>query len=35
MVTIRKRNDSYQVQIRSTGMPALTGTYIRRGGAQE
>jgi integrase len=35
MATIRKRNERYQVQIRRTGLPALTRTFIRRSDAQE
>jgi hypothetical protein len=35
MMTIRKRNDRYQVQIGRTGLPALTRSFIRRGDAQE
>ncbi len=35
MATIRKRNERYQVQIRRTGLPSLTRSFIRRSDAQE
>ena len=34
MATIRKRNDRWHVQVRRTGSPALTRTFITKADAQ-